>query len=92
MNCCTECGRSVEFGSGWYVNRVPSDDGYMCAECASLECDRCDQTIPLDEDITPNDVYGWDDDAPVMFYDFAHRICECCLTTEERKLYTLQCS
>lgn len=45
---CNECGRSVAFGSGWYVNRVPDLDtieerreagkpfpegGWLCAEC-----------------------------------------------------------
>ena len=26
-------------------------DGYACAECMALPCDRCDELIPFDEDI-----------------------------------------
>jgi len=48
---CTHCGDDTSFGSGNYVNRVPSGwspdkdtpeiDGYMCAECQSMECVEC---------------------------------------------------
>ena len=46
--CCNECGHSVEFGSGNYVNRIPSEEdtqenidnnkeyphgAWICAEC-----------------------------------------------------------
>ena len=45
---CNECGRSVAFGNGWYINRVPDlntieerreagkpfpEGGWLCAEC-----------------------------------------------------------
>lgn len=45
---CNRCGRSVRFGSGWFVNRVPDfndpqtriangwryfEGDYVCAEC-----------------------------------------------------------
>lgn len=51
---CNECGRSVAFGSGRYVNRVPDLDtveerreagkpfpegGWLCAECERKEVD-----------------------------------------------------
>lgn len=52
---CQDCGHSVEFGSGRFVNRVPSDDGWTCAECMASECDKCGETIPLDEDYTDED-------------------------------------
>lgn len=50
---CSNCGRSVAFGSGWFVDRVPRLDtpsgreawgvphpeGYwICAECSDEEC------------------------------------------------------
>ena len=48
---CTSCHESTAFGSGRFVNRIPSigamdDDGYsesgwMCEECQSEPCDRC---------------------------------------------------
>jgi hypothetical protein len=49
---CNECGRSVEFGSGWFVNRVPDlntvktrikmgksfpKGDFICAECDNQE-------------------------------------------------------
>jgi len=44
---CTACGESTAFGSGRYVNRVPSGteffNGYMCAEC--MEPDEEDMCI-----------------------------------------------
>lgn len=42
---CTECHQSTAFGSGRFVNRIPSDNGveqgWMCEECQCLECERC---------------------------------------------------
>ena len=48
---CTECERDTSFGSGLFVNRIPSQmdhespegrfeirDGYMCWECQRVEC------------------------------------------------------
>ena len=37
-------------------------DGYLCPDCSALPCDRCDEMIPLDEDICPYDLYGIEDD------------------------------
>ena len=65
---CQDCGDSVSFGSGKFVNRIPAND-WLCAECASLECDRCDDKIPLDEDY-----YIEATDA---------RLCHSCITPEE---------
>ena len=49
---CTECERDTSFGSGLFVNRIPSQmehelpsgkfeirDGFMCVECQMVECD-----------------------------------------------------
>jgi hypothetical protein len=56
-------------------------DGYACAPCMALDCDRCDVSIPLDEDITA-------DDCDLMeFSDGAYRVHECCLTEEETKIW-----
>ncbi len=32
---CRDCGHSVTWGSGRFVNRVPADDEWLCAECIS---------------------------------------------------------
>ena len=51
MEICVECGKSVKFGSGRFVNRIPVCDDYkekvaggrpfpkgeyMCAECEEI--------------------------------------------------------
>jgi hypothetical protein len=54
-NLCTSCHKDTSFGSGLYVNRIPSgtstEIGYMCADCQRYDCDRCDKPIGCDEDI-----------------------------------------
>lgn len=47
---CTECHQSTAWGSGRFVNRIPSDNGFeqgwMCEECQMLVCNRCgDSTL-----------------------------------------------
>ena len=37
IEICISCVESVEWGSGRFVNRVPTDDGWLCEECADLE-------------------------------------------------------
>ena len=46
-------------------------DGYACAECMAMECDRCSEMIPLDEDIRVQNL----------------RVCENCLTKAEKARY-----
>ena len=87
---CVYCNKDTSFGSGRFINRIPSDgdgtrDGYACAECMQMDCDRCEKKIPLDEDITPNDT-GWKSDDG-HFYDGANRVHEECLTHEEKQLW-----
>ena len=67
---CVECLQSTAFGTGRFVNRISADrdvedekgnylgrrDGWLCAECNFTECDRCNEKIYCDEDITPYDV------------------------------------
>lgn len=50
---CRDCGRSTAFNSGFglFVNRIPTDDGWACAECAGFECDECGQQIYLDTEV-----------------------------------------
>jgi len=63
-------------------------DGYLCPECAMLECDRCDELIAVDEDICPYDVYGKDDDlSRGNFSDGAYRVHFECLTKQEQKQF-----
>ena len=33
IEICISCVESVEWGSGRFVNRVPTDDGWLCEEC-----------------------------------------------------------
>ena len=44
---CIECQEDTSFGTGKFVNRFASDsdmvEGYICADCQSVECDRCHQ-------------------------------------------------
>ena len=84
MDDCIECGHNTSFGSMKFVNRISADDGFLCAECAALTCDRCHNKIPIDEDLTPADVYG--DDNPGLFSDDAYRVCEGCLTKLESNM------
>lgn len=51
---CIDCGASTAWGSGKYVNRVPADGGYLCADCMSFECDRCNVLIDMDCEIRHN--------------------------------------
>jgi hypothetical protein len=45
---CIHCGEPTERGSGKFVDRIPADDGWACAECAGYECDECHQGIYID--------------------------------------------
>ena len=56
-------------------------DGWACAECMAWECDRCDQKIGCDEDISASDVFGEEKDE---FDDGSWKVCEDCLTDSER--------
>lgn len=44
---CVECFRSTAWGSGLFVNRVPSGrnghSGYQCSDCQMIDCDGCGQ-------------------------------------------------
>ena len=96
---CVECLRDTSFGSGLFVNRIPGDTticnekgeetgsrtGYFCAQCMAMDCDRCANKIPLDEDFTPYQIYGETSDVE-EFSDGAYRICEDCLTPKEKQL------
>jgi len=84
---CVECLRSTAFGTGLFVNRIPADNdnyiGYLCPECNWHECDRCDEKIYCDEDITPNCVYS--DPNITEFFDGAYRVHYECLTESEKE-------
>ena len=55
---CVWCLEPTFYGSGRFVNRIPSGvemlgqprEGYSCAACMARECDHCDEMIPMDED------------------------------------------
>ena len=84
---CVECLRSTSFGTGLFVNRIPADNdeyiGRLCPECNYYECDRCDEKIYCDEDITPNCVYL--DHDITEFFDGAYRVHYECLTESEKE-------
>ena len=83
---CVECLKSTSFGTGLFVNRIPADNdeyiGWLCPECNFWECDRCDEKIYCDEDITAYDVF----DENKNFSDGAYRVHYDCLTEQEKKL------
>lgn len=80
---CIDCGHSTKFGTGLFVNRIPADDGFICPNCAAFDCDRCGQKIPIDEDLTPHEIYG--EDRQQYFEDGSYRVCENCITKTEKK-------
>jgi len=83
-NRCVECDKDTSFGSGRFVNRVPASrddvEGYLCPDCNQVECDRCDEMIGVDEDVTPWSLElqenEFKDGATCVHYD--------CLTKEEK--------
>jgi hypothetical protein len=75
----TDSEGKVIFAEGEYR------DGYACAECMALPCDRCDELIPLDYDLCPYDVYDKDDPrSSGEFADGAFRVHYKCLTHQEK--------
>jgi hypothetical protein len=80
---CIHCGKAtLMFLSGIPIgiNRIPSDDGWACGECAGYECERCDLQIPLDEEYR---VYfsNFGDDGDYI------NVHKCCATEDEQKKY-----
>ena len=50
-----------------------------------LDCDRCDDLIALDEDLTPSCVFEWEKGGDGDFSDGAYRVHEECLTKQEKQ-------
>ena len=68
----------------WNIIEIAMNrEGWLCADCNWLECDRCDEKICCNEDITPYIVY---EDGREEFSDGAHRVHEECLTKEEKEI------
>jgi hypothetical protein len=62
---CNQCGNSVAWGSGRYVNRItsywvegeaPYDSEWMCAECQAIECEECGEKT-IEYELTDNAVF-----------------------------------
>jgi len=99
---CVFCEHPTEIGSGRFVNRIPIGtchefedgteefrDGYACEECMAPECDRCGNSIALDEDISPFLVYSDNDSRHFeLFEDGALIVHEHCLTADELAHYS----
>jgi hypothetical protein len=70
---CVHCERSTAFGAGngLFVNRIPADDGWACAECSGFECDECGETIYLDCEIRVD----YEDDNEEWHYGNYHEEC-----------------
>lgn len=94
MFVVVQCGgRCIHCDDPVGVNAIPADtydeerkqyrNGWMCEECSCQECDRCNEMIPMDEELRPYDVFG-EDDYPALFEDGSFFVCEDCLTDEER--------
>lgn len=45
---CIYCQEPTAHGNPLNRDRIPSDDGWACAECAGYECNECNQNIYLD--------------------------------------------
>ena len=66
-------------------------DGYACAECMAMPCDRCEEFIPLDEDLCPYDVYEEGSrKASEEFFDGAFHVHYECLTHKEKQEFNLK--
>ena len=98
---CIHCDQPTDFGSGRFVNRIPGDsaidlpdgtkeyrDGFACSECMMRDCERCGKPIPMDEDISPEGVYGEDTKRDV-FDDGTYCLHEECLTDKEKAQYKI---
>ena len=96
---CVHCDQPTYFGSGNFINRIPAGidyelpdgtseyrDGYACAKCMEMECDRCPEPIGLDEDVGVEQVYG-EDTHRHEFDDGAWKVHLECLTATEQLFY-----
>lgn len=70
---CIYCGRSTAFGTGFglFVNRIPADDGWACADCISYECDECGNRIDLDDELRVE----YTDNNGIFHYGNYHQDC-----------------
>lgn len=76
---CVYCGESTAFGARRedgslvlkFVNRIPVDGGWGCAECSGYECDACGKLIYLDTEVR---VEFTDTDGNT-YADFYHEWC-----------------
>ncbi len=65
---CVDCGRAtagVLPGTKILIgiNRVPTDDGYLCELCAGYDCDACGRAIAVDCEVrsAEDDTYNYHD-------------------------------
>lgn len=74
---CVYCGESTDFGAtrsdgtliGKFVNRIPVDDGWGCAECSGYGCDECGKQIYLDHEVRVDFI---DDDERYHYGNYHH--------------------
>lgn len=71
MDICRICGCDTAFGSGNFVNRIPDDDGWLCAMCAGYDCDECGEQIAVDCEIRVD----YTDDMGKWHYGNYHEDC-----------------
>ena len=48
---CIDCKKDTQLGSGNFVNRIPAEDSFICAECQLVRCDVCKAEV-LEYNIT----------------------------------------
>jgi hypothetical protein len=49
---------SVEWLTKEQAQQYDTVEGYCCPECGGYDCDKCNEPIPLDEDITDTEELG----------------------------------
>ena len=53
---CVECSVSTAPGSGLFVNRTETGNGWLCADCMWPEvCHLCEDKAPMDDEIVCKD-------------------------------------
>lgn len=90
---CVICEQPTTFGSGRFVNRIPADDGWMCAECYGGDDDgmTVDEAEALDniraaidracELLNLSDVLDSDDETRETAYEERHHRGTCEVNT-----------
>ena len=62
IDLCVECKQTTAPGSGLFINRTETGNGWLCRECMYSElCHLCETQPPLDDEIVCAECYEGDD-------------------------------